>query len=101
MRSLLKTFLVVLILTGSFVVKAGDGRRSSHTSNKSLFVYKTEKKFVGATVEVLYSNGDLLTAQVLQQRKIIIDFRGAESGTYTIRISKGNDVVERRYKKKK
>lgn len=67
---------------------------------KNLFVFKTEKKLVGAKVEVLSENGEVVTSQVLQKRKMIIDFCDVRYGTYTIRVTKGENVKEYQYTKK-
>ena len=67
---------------------------------KNLFVFRTEKKLVGANVEVLSENGDVVTSQVLQKRKMIIDFCDVRFGTYTIRVTKGNNVKEYHYVRK-
>ena len=68
--------------------------------NKNVFVFKAEKHFVGATVEVYASNGELLTSQSLVKRKMIIDFGTALQDTYTIRVVKGAETREYQYVKK-
>jgi hypothetical protein len=68
--------------------------------HKNLFVVRTDKKFLGARVEVLYSNGELVTSQTLQKRKMIIDFCDVKHGSYTIRLLKGQEVREFSYEKK-
>ena len=65
-----------------------------HGKNKSLFVFKAKKKFVGATVEVYSSQGKLVTTQNLHKRKMIIDFADVKKDTYTIRIVKGDATKE-------
>ena len=67
---------------------------------KELFIYKTEKRFAGATVEILSSNGSVITSSQLQKRKLIIDFAAVSLGIYTIRVSKGKDTREITYVKK-
>jgi len=66
-----------------------------NNKHRTFFVVKAPKKLVGAMVEVYASNGNLLTAQSLQRRKMIIDFGGATTDTYTIRITK--DGAQREY----
>jgi hypothetical protein len=66
---------------------------------KNLFVYKADRKFIGAKVEILYSNGDVVTTQTLYKRKMIIDFCEMKRGSYTIRISKGSRIQEYEYNK--
>jgi hypothetical protein len=61
---------------------------------KDLFIYKTNRKFLGATVEILSTNGELITSSQLQKRKLVIDFEGVHFGTYTIRLTKGHRKEE-------
>ncbi len=71
-----------------------------NTKYKNLFVFKAERELLGAKVEVYSMNGDLVTAQRLHRRKMIIDFCDVKFGEYTIRITKGNRKQEFRYVKK-
>ncbi|GIV38191.1 MAG: hypothetical protein KatS3mg032_2570 [Cyclobacteriaceae bacterium] len=70
------------------------------TRYSNLFVIRTERKYLGALVEVVASNGDVVTAQRLQRRKMIIDFCDVKFGEYTIRIRKGDELLEYTYVKK-
>ena len=94
MKTLLAVVVAMMIFTTGKAAKPEDAIIIGQTKNKSLFVYKTQRKFVGATVEVYTSNGDLLTAQNLQKRKLIIDFGTALKDTYIIRVVKGGDTRE-------
>ena len=67
---------------------------------KNLFVFKAAKKFLGARVEVIHWNGEVVTAQILTKRKMIIDFSDVREGSYTVRISKGKQTEEFQYAKK-
>jgi hypothetical protein len=67
--------------------------------NKSMIIYKADKKLVGGKVEIL-SNGNLIAEQVLQKRKLLIDFESMRVGSYVIRITKGKSVTEFTYEKK-
>ena len=100
----MKTFFAVvvalMIVTTGNAAKPEDAIIIGQTKNKSLFVYKTQRKFVGAMVEVYTSNGDLLTAQNIQKRKLIIDFGSVLKDTYTIRVVKGNDIREFQFVKR-
>ena len=98
-----KTFLMLAFLVASLSVSARrltDTVRSGGPKHESLFVLKAEKQLVGAQVEVFYSNGNLITAQKLQKKKMIIDFTDARLGTYTIRVTKGSKTKDYRYIKK-
>jgi hypothetical protein len=67
---------------------------------KTLFVFKTDRKFIGATVEVIFANGEVITSQKLEKRKMMIDFADVKAGDYTIRVTKGKRVEEFYYEKK-
>lgn len=93
--------LALLSLSGAVaadsIAREGDPNTPKH---KNLFVVKADRLFVGANVQVFYSNGNLITAQKLQKKKMIIDFEDAKTGTYTIRVTKGNKTKEFEYIKK-
>lgn len=94
MKTLLAVVVALMIVTTGEAAKPEDAILTNQTKAKSLFVYKTQKKFAGATVEIYTSSGNLLTAQNIQKRKLIIDFGSAVKDTYTIRVVKGGDIKE-------
>ena len=100
MKILLAVVVALMMVTTGKAAKPDDAIIIGQTKNKSLFVYKTARKFAGAMVEVYASNGSLLTAQNLQKRKLIIDFGSVLTDTYTIRVVKGNDIQEFQYVKR-
>src|SRR5262245_19460127 len=83
--------VLVIILTYSMGASAAtrEGSDPISVEDKNLFVFKAERKFVGAKVEVLSSSGAVVTTQTLQKRKMIIDFCDVKNDSYTIRLSKG------------
>jgi hypothetical protein len=70
------------------------------TKYKNLFVFKADRKMLGARVEVYSATGNLVTAQRLHRRKMIIDFCDVKFGEYVIRIVKGDEKQEFYYVKK-
>jgi hypothetical protein len=66
----------------------------------NLFVFKVARTFKGATVEVYYSNGDLVATKTMGKRRMIINFCDVKSGSYTIRVRKENKVEEFKYFRK-
>ena len=100
MKTLLAIVVALMIVTTGQAAKPEDAINAGQTKNKSLFVYKTQRKFVGAMVEIYTSNGDLLTAQNIQKRKLIIDFGTAQKDTYTIRVVKDGDTKEFQFVKR-
>ena len=102
MKTRTKLILLSLLFISSGYASTAEaidsiGPASKH---KNVFVFKTEKKFVGALVEVYNSKGELITSQSLKKRKMVIDFGGVKVDTYTIRIIKGNAKQEFKYTKK-
>lgn len=93
---------MALSLTGSAVM-AGSSEDQGLTfigKEKDLFVFRTAKGSDDAKVEVFSDAGELVTAQTIQKRKIIIDFGGVAFGTYTIKVTRGDTVQEFKYVKK-
>lgn len=68
--------------------------------SKNLFVFRSDRDFIGARVDVLFADGEVITTQTLQKRKMIIDFCDVKYGTYTIRVIKGDRVKEYQFEKK-
>jgi len=101
MKTLITLVVALVLLTGNaYSADPGKSTIISTAKNTSVFVLKTEKKYVGATVEIYSSNGDLVTSQNIQKRKMIIDFGSVLQDTYTIRVVKGSDQREYSYIKK-
>src|SRR6188768_2503132 len=102
MKTLIKVLVagLLFISSTSWAARPTDEiNRTMRAKHKNLFIIKTEKKFLGATVEVFLMDG-LLTSQNLQKRKMIIDFGDSKGGTYTIRLTKGNAQKEFHFIKK-
>jgi hypothetical protein len=95
----IKSILVLLLITSASFAGSIDEVKSENT-RKNLFVYRAERKFLGAKVEILSVNGDVLAQQHMRNRKVIIDFRDVRFGTYIIRVSKGVYTQEFTYTKK-
>ena len=98
-----KTFLLAALMVTSLSLSARrlrDDVRGGDVKHESLFVLRTNKQFVGAKVEVFYTNGSLVTAQRLEKKKMIIDFTDARLGIYTIRVTKVGTTKDFHYVKK-
>lgn len=93
----------VMTLSAAPAVQAGQSEEVVdilQTRHPNLFIIRAERKYIGATVQVVAMNGDVVTAQRLQRRKMIIDFCDVKFGEYTIRLVKDNEILEYRYVKK-
>lgn len=103
MKTLSSTLIIILILVGSvsaIPLSGSDPIEVKEIKDKNLFVFKTNKKLLGASIEVFHSNGDVVTAQILAKRKMIIDFSEVSEGTYTVVVMKGKQKQEFQYIKK-
>lgn len=103
MKTLVKIFFLgVLTVLLSYAAMAKDisGKDPINGKDKNLYVIKTDKKFVGAKVEIVQANGTVIAEQILQRRKMIVDFDDMKMGSYTIRIKKGDEVKEMTFTKK-
>lgn len=76
-----------------------EGISAVKSKHNSLLVLKSNRKFIGATVEVVSSRGEVITSEKLEKRKLLIDFKNVEQGSYTVRLTKGTEVREFNYLK--
>lgn len=101
MKTLITLAVALLLLTtATYASPAHDEVTGGPSRAKNLFVVKTQKRFTGATVEILSAQGEVIASQRLQKRKVIIDFGAVKHGTYIIRVSKDNAVQEFQYTRK-
>jgi hypothetical protein len=63
-----------------------------NTKSENLFVFKVKSSLKGAEVQIYYSNGDLVSSQLLEKKKMIINFRDVKYGTYIIKVRKGKTM---------
>ena len=93
----MKNLLIVVLLSVSapaFAAQAQEQVDVVYSKHQNLFVFKANRKLLGAHVEVLSADGNRVTAQRLMKRKMIINFCDVKSGIYTIVVSK-NDLVQK------
>jgi len=104
----MKTFFKILIAAGLSVLlsmaataKGKDPIRLKPLNDKGkhLFVFKADKDLLGAKVEILEENGSVIAEQILTRRKLVIDFNDIGTGSYTIRLVKGDTIRELNYQK--
>ena len=93
-------FVSLLIISSNVNVTAEAIEVIEPPKQKNLFTLKAEKEFVGAQVEIYNANGELITSQSLQKRKMVIDFGDVKFGMYTIKVVKGESLQEFKYLKK-
>jgi hypothetical protein len=90
--------IALLVMTLSLNASPKDeGVSAVKSKHNDLFMLKTCRKFVGATVEVISSRGEIITSKKMSKRKMIIDFKYVQQGSYTVRLVKGSNVREFNY----
>ena len=102
MKPLTRIILVLMVILGALLAKSALAGTPSEIKTKypHLFALKANRKYMGATVEVYYSNGDLVTSQKMNKRRLVIDFCDTRFGEYTIRVKQGDEKHEFQYSKK-
>ncbi|MEM9856426.1 MAG: hypothetical protein AAF843_03685 [Bacteroidota bacterium] len=87
----MKHYITFLIILGTitYVQAESDPQIQLVKSDlKNLFTFKVDRSLIGAKVEMVYANGDVVTVEKLEKRKMIIDFCDVKLGDYTVKISK-------------
>ena len=102
MKPMTRFVLVLLVILSALIAKSAFAGNVDEVKTKypHLFVLKASRKYKGSVVEVYYSNGDLVTVQRFNKRRMVIDFCDTKYGEYTIRVLMGKDKKEFQYIKK-
>ena len=102
MKSFIAFSVVFHMLVGSFTITQPTGTHAEVTgiAHENIFTLKASKKLKGADVEVIASNGYIISSQKLTYRKLIIDFNKVNPSTYKIRVKKAATVQEFSFTKK-
>ena len=99
----MKTFALIttalLISVSSFATKSDPSVELIDTDYKNILKFKVKKDLVGATIKLVYSNGDVVTQEELVKKKMIIDFCDSRDGEYMVVIQKGDYFKEIEVKK--
>lgn len=103
MKAITKCFVVFLLVLGAKVADAKPFDEEAgyiRANDTHCFVFKMDRQYIGALVEIFYSDGKRIVSQKLSRRKVVIDFGRVRFGEYTIRINKGDNTQEYKYVKK-
>ena len=95
----LKNIILVTLLSLPILAVAGQDA-GNDDSRGNVYVLKAEKKFIGAKVEIFSAGGQLITAQTVDKKKMLIDFGDVKTGVYTIKLTNGDDTQSFTYEKK-
>lgn len=88
MTYLQKVTAVATIFLSSWAQAATPGLQAI-SSREHQFVLRAAPQFKGAHVSVFSASGQLVLAQQLSKRRMLIDFKLVAAGTYLIRVRKG------------
>jgi hypothetical protein len=69
------------------------------STSHELFYFKVSKEMLQGTVEVYNAQQQLIGRQLLDKRKMMIDFFDAAPGNYTIKVVAANQSFEYTYQK--
>ena len=104
MKSAVKLLTLIFLLSSATAFATPVDQKSSSktisSKHQNLFVFKVERKFKKALIEVYYGNGDLVAITAMARRKMIINFCDMKSGSYTIKVKKNNRIEEFQFVKK-
>ncbi len=90
------TLTLALLVAGTMAFASQTNQvQAKEKSKKDLFVLTTSKSMRGARVQVFHENGDLVAAQKLRRRKMIIDFCDVCDGKYTVVVVSNDGRTER------
>ncbi len=67
------------------------------SKEKNAFVFKVNKSWQGAKVEVFATDGECVARQRLTKRKMVISFLDRKPGTYTIEVTKNGHREKFKY----
>lgn len=110
MKTFVKIFLLIVVLvvlaTAVFAASPATVKEKDSTSislkpthYRDLLILKSDKTYMGASVEVHDSTGAVVASSHIQKRKMIIDFYNIPYGTYTICVVKNKKTLEFKYTK--
>jgi hypothetical protein len=87
-----------LVLSAAF---AENGEKKEQvkvlSTKREIFYFKVEKKLIGATVEILDENQQVVKTEQIVNKKTIIDFFFLEDGNYTVSIKKDCEQFNFKY----
>jgi hypothetical protein len=99
MKTLALITTALLISVSSFAKISDPSVELIDTDYKNILKFKVKRDLVGATIKLVYSNGDVVAQEELVKKKMIIDFCDSRDGEYTVVIQKGDYMKEIEVKK--
>lgn len=99
MKTLALISTALLLSVSSFAKISDPSVELIDTDYKNILKFKVKRDLVGATIKLVYSNGDLVAQEELVKKKMVIDFCDSRDGEYKVVIQKGDYVKEIEVKK--
>ena len=102
----MKVTIIIAICLSLFTASVavfGVGAKAVHvvsSKQRDLFVFKVNKSWQGARVELVAPNGDVISRQRLMKQKMVFNFSEMKPGTYKITVTKNHHTEEFQYIKK-
>lgn len=90
MKTLALISTALLISVSSFAKVSEPSVELIDTDSKNILKFKVDRDLVGATIKLVFANGDVVAQEELVKKKMIIDFRDSRDGSYTVVIEKGS-----------
>ena len=99
----MKTIAILSLIIASHAVPFSMARQQSKNQSLNpnhIYLLRVDGRFRGGEVEVMAQNGDTILKEILNKRRMKIDFRNVKPGTYTIKLKKGMLVEQFAYQRK-
>lgn len=100
----MKTLIIIfcfLVVNTSITFAASNNHQDVAvlSAKRDIFYFKVAPELIGARVDVYSASGKLLATSRISHRRAIIDFYFEDAGTYSIRITKDDLVLNFDYMK--
>jgi hypothetical protein len=89
--------LLVTISTMSFANPKPSNEAVILSAKNNVVYFKVDKSYVGGVVEIYDVNNNLLEGDTLPDTHTMIYFDEMPAGHYTVKVKKGDEVVEFQY----
>jgi hypothetical protein len=100
---LVRVIIIALLFLSAATMTAEAKRKlpCNHVSvlsvKRDVFYFKVDAEFMGSTVQVFDSKGEMQYSLEIHSKRALIDFFYMQPGVYTIKFSHGNQVEEHHY----
>jgi hypothetical protein len=91
MKKIVFLACVMFVMCSGVLAKSKNPVSIVSTSSSVLYL-KFQKSMLGATIEVTDEKGNVVFSQVVNNKKVLIDFYYNEAGKYKVKIAKGDNL---------